>query len=99
MPQAPGTHPGAVLRTDFLEARNISLTDLAVSIGVPDTQIGGILAGRRSISGDIAMRLATYFGTTPEFWTNLQGSYDQALVSAASEKWASRKPKLPARRR
>jgi|SRR6516164_4641175 addiction module HigA family antidote len=99
MGKAPGKHPGAVLRMEFLEERRISPAELAASIDVPGTQIAGILSGRRSITGDMAMRLATYLGTTAEFWTSLQGSYDRALVSEASRKRALRKPKLPARRR
>ena len=88
-----------ILRTDFLEDRQLSVEDLAAAIDVPATQIAGILSGRRAVTGDMAMRLAGYFGTSAEFWTTLQGSYDRALVSQASKKRALRKPKLPARRR
>jgi addiction module HigA family antidote len=94
-----GRHPGAILRAEFLEDRHLSVDDLASAIDVPSTQIVGIVSGRRAVTGDMAMRLADYFGTSAEFWTTLQGSYDRALVSEASKKRAFREPKLPARRR
>jgi addiction module HigA family antidote len=97
--KARAKHPGAVLRTEFLVERHISPTELALAIHVPFTQISGILAGWRAITGDMAMRLANYLGTSAEYWTSLQGSYDRALISQASKKRALRKPKLPARRR
>jgi len=92
-------HPGVILRTDFLEERHLSADDLAGAIDVPANQIAGILSGGRAVTGDMAMRLASYFGTSAEFWTTMQGSYDRALVSQASKKRGLRKPKLPARRR
>jgi addiction module HigA family antidote len=88
-----------ILRTEFLEDRHLSVDDLSTAIDVPATQIAGILSGGRAVTGDMAMRLADYFGTSAEFWTTLQGSYDRALLSQASQKRALRKPRLPARRR
>jgi addiction module HigA family antidote len=99
MTTTAGTHPGVILRTEFLEERHLSIDDLAAAIDVPATQIVGIVSGRRPVTGDMAMRLADYLGTSAEFWTTLQGSYDRALVSQASKKRAFRRPKLPARRR
>lgn len=97
--QLPQTHPGQILRTEFLDRLNISPDDLASSIGVPATHVRAILSGRRAISADTASRLATRLDTTPEFWVSRQINYDLALLSQASHKRAPRRPKLPRRRR
>lgn len=69
-------HPGEILKEEFLEPMAISMNRLAIEIGVPVTRIGEIVHGRRSITADTALRLARYFGMSPQFWTNLQGAYD-----------------------
>jgi len=68
--------PGEILWKKFMEPLNISQNRLARDIGVPVTRISDIVHGRRGISADSALRLAVYFGTTPEFWLNLQTRYD-----------------------
>ncbi|MEN6449506.1 MAG: HigA family addiction module antitoxin [Thermoguttaceae bacterium] len=68
--------PGEILRKEFMEPLGISQNKLARDIDVPVTRIGDILHGRRAITPDSALRLAVYFGTTPEFWLNLQTRYD-----------------------
>jgi len=70
------THPGLILREDFLVPMGISANHLALRTRMPATRIGEILHGRRGISGDTALRLARYFGTSAEFWINLQAAYD-----------------------
>lgn len=69
-------HPGEILREDFLRPLNLSANRLALDIHVPVTRITDILRGRRAISTDTALRLARYFGITPEFWLNLQRDYE-----------------------
>lgn len=69
-------HPGAILRDDFLEPMKISIYTLAQVIKVPRSRINDIVLGRRGITADTALRLARYFGTSPEFWINLQTRYD-----------------------
>jgi addiction module HigA family antidote len=72
----PPLHPGEVLREEFLEPLGMSAYALAKALRVPVNRVTGILAGERAISADTALRLARFFGTTPEFWMNLQGAYE-----------------------
>ena len=69
-------HPGEVLMEDFLNGLGISQNKLAVSIGVPPRRINEIVHGKRSITADTALRLGRYFGTSAQFWLNLQDQYD-----------------------
>jgi len=70
------THPGTVLREDFLEPMGINANQLALETRMPATRVGEILHGRRGVSTDTALRLARYFGTSAEFWINLQAAHD-----------------------
>ena len=69
-------HPGEVLLEDFIEGFGITQNKLAVSIGVQPRRINEIVHGKRGITADTAMRLARYFGTSAEFWMNLQAQYE-----------------------
>lgn len=69
-------HPGEVLMEDFIEGFGITQNKLAVSIGVPPRRINEIVHGKRGITADTALRLAQYFGTSAEFWINLQSRYE-----------------------
>lgn len=69
-------HPGEVLAEEFLGPLGLSANALAAKIGVPGNRVSMIVAGKRGVSGDTALRLAAAFGTTPEFWMNLQGRYE-----------------------
>jgi antitoxin HigA-1 len=68
--------PGEILWKEFMEPLSVSQNKLARDIDVPVTRIGDIVHGRRGISADSALRLGIYFGTTPEFWLNLQTRYE-----------------------
>jgi antitoxin HigA-1 len=70
------THPGEMLRKEFLTPLGISQNALALKIRVPATRIGEIIHGKRSITPDTALRLARFFGNSPEFWLNLQQMHD-----------------------
>jgi addiction module HigA family antidote len=70
------THPGEMLQEEFLVPFGISQNALALKIRVPATRIGEIIHGKRSITPDTALRLARFFGNSPEFWLNLQLMYD-----------------------
>src|ERR1700733_9625116 len=74
-------HPGEFLREDFLLPLGLSANALALALRVPVTRISEILRERRGITADTALRLARYFGTTPDFWMKMQMSYDLALAS------------------
>ncbi|WP_420239160.1 HigA family addiction module antitoxin [Telmatobacter bradus] len=70
------THPGQMLQEEFLAPHGISQNALALAIRVPATRIGEIVHGRRAITPDTALRLARFFGTSPEYWLNLQQAHD-----------------------
>jgi addiction module HigA family antidote len=76
----PPIHPGEIL-ADELKEIGVSLTELARQLDVPPNRISEIVRGRRSISGDTALRLGHWFGTTPQFWVNLQSTYDLRLAA------------------
>ena len=72
----PPLHPGETLREDFLQPLGLSANRLAIELQVPVTRVNDIVRGKRAITADTALRLARYFGTTPQFWMNLQSNYD-----------------------
>ena len=72
----PPVHPGEILMEDFLKEMEITQHKLAVSIGVPPRRINEIVHAKRGITADTALRLAKYFGTSAEFWINLQSHYE-----------------------
>lgn len=74
--------PGAILRHDFMEPLGLSANALALALHVPTNRITGILSATRGVTADTALRLARYFGTTPQFWMNLQNNYDLRLAEA-----------------
>jgi antitoxin HigA-1 len=76
----PPVHPGETLREDFLKPLGLSVNRLAIELRVPVTRVNDIARGKRAITADTALRLARYFGTTPQFWMNLQVNYDLELV-------------------
>ena len=76
-------HPGRLLKRE-LSARGLSANRLALDIGVPSGRITDILNGRRSITADTAVRLGRYFGNSAQFWLDLQGQYDIAIVERES---------------
>ena len=69
-------HPGEILSEDFMKPHSLSMNRLALDLRVPVTRIADIVAERRAVTTDTALRLARYFKTTPEFWLNLQTKYD-----------------------
>ena len=69
-------HPGEILREDFMKPYRLRMNKLALDLRVPVTRIADIVAARRGISPDTALRLGRYFKTTPRFWLNLQTKYD-----------------------
>lgn len=76
-------HPGEILMEDFIRGFGITQNRLAVSIGVPPRRINEIVHRKRGITADTAIRLARYFGTSEEFWMNLQSSYELRLERRA----------------
>jgi len=72
-------HPGQVLKDELAELRT-SATELSRQVGVPANRISQIIAGRRAITGDTALRLGHWFGVEPQFWMNLQTQFDLAMA-------------------
>jgi len=75
-PNRVTTHPDEMLAEEFLKPLGLSVNALAVALRAPATRIGAIVKGERAVTADTALRLTRFFGTSPEFWVNLQAIYD-----------------------
>ena len=75
-------HPGEILREEFLKPMGISAYKLAKRLHVPAPRVNDIVLERRGVSADTAVRLSRFFGTTEQFWLNLQGAYEISRVKA-----------------
>ncbi|MGF6494899.1 addiction module HigA family antidote [Luteibacter sp. 621] len=101
----PYPHPGEILQEEFLTPMAITKYRLAKAIGVPAPRIGEIIAGRRAITADTALRLAKFFGQSDEFWSNMQAGYDREMLRPQIEReliaivpWAAiEQPQPPSR--
>lgn len=76
-------HPGSILR-DELDELGITPTEFARQIDVPPNRVSQIIAGKRSITGDTALRFGHWFGTDPQFWLNLQAQFELAVADKAT---------------
>jgi len=74
--EQPLVHPGEILLEDLMKPLQISINQLARDLRVPVNRVSEIVNGQRGITADTALRLGRYFGNTPQFWMNLQASYD-----------------------
>jgi antitoxin HigA-1 len=79
-------HPGEIRREEFLKPMALSAYELAKRLHVPAPRINDIVLEKRGISADTAVRLARFFGTTEQFWMNLQSSYDLRRTHSALKK-------------
>jgi addiction module HigA family antidote len=77
------SHPGEILKEEFMQPHGLSAIALAKRIGVPRTRIERLVKEQTGVSSDTALRLAKVFGTTAEFWINLQVNYDMAKARAS----------------
>ena len=91
----PPVHPGETLLEDLMKPLGLSQNKLAAALGVDTKRINDIVTKRRSITGDTALRLARYFGTSPEFWMNLQARYDLELAKDAKAEEIERTVSCP----
>ena len=80
----PGVHPGEMLREEFMKPLGISINGLALELHVPVTRISEIVNERRGITADTALRLARHFGTSADFWMNIQKDYELILTRQKS---------------
>lgn len=81
----PPVHPGEILK-ETIEDFDLSMNRLAQAICVPANRVSAIVAGKRGLTGETALRLARYFGTTPDYWINMQAHYD---LETARDRWES----------
>lgn len=87
------THPGEIIRYEFLEPLNLTQQQLADAIGVTRVRINEIILGKRSVTPDTAFRLARFFNTTVDFWMGLQTNYDMwKTLQSNKAKYAQIKP-------
>lgn len=86
-------HPGEHLVEELREL-DMSAAELARRLDVPTNRVTGILNGQRAITGDTALRLAHFFGTSPEFWLNLQNLYELRLAESKSGRAIKKLPQL-----
>ena len=88
----PAIHPGEILAEE-LEEIEVTPTELARQLRVPANRITQIVQGKRAVTGDTALRLGHWFGTSPQFWLNLQGAYDIRIAGEAAGKEIAKLPK------
>ncbi|MGA1984487.1 MAG: HigA family addiction module antitoxin [Acidobacteriaceae bacterium] len=89
-------HPGEHLAAE-LEELSLTASELARQLSVPPNRITSILKGQRAITGDTALRLGHYFGTSPQFWLNLQSLYELRISEQKAGKAIRRLPRLKAK--
>ncbi len=97
MAQRPAMHPGGHLG-DELQALGMSAAELARQLKVPTNRLTEIINGERAVTGDTALRLGHFFGTSPEFWLNLQALYDLRLAEQKAGKAIKALPTLKRRK-
>ena len=86
------THPGKILKEDYLSPLSITITDLSSILGISRKTLSKIINGRGSVTPDLALRLSRAFDTTPALWLNLQKNYDLWQAEHTSTKWRLVKP-------
>ncbi|CAH0339728.1 HigA family addiction module antitoxin [Rhizobium sp. CECT 9324] len=79
----PPVHPGEILRDEFLQPMDLSAGSLAKQLNVPRTRIERLVAEQSAVTPDTALRLARFFDMSPQFWMNLQTSYDLKVEAVA----------------
>ena len=96
MQRLANTHPGEVLKEEFLDPMSISAYRLAKDTGIPQTRLSDIVHRRRRITADTALRLGKYFGVSPRFWLGLQDDFDLEEESGNMKKELERIPTVTA---
>ena len=86
------THPGKIIKEDYLEPLSITIKDMSESLGVSRKTLSKIINAKGSITPDMALRLSRAFDTTPNLWLNLQKNYDLWFAETASKEWQKVQP-------
>lgn len=84
--------PGGIIKREFLDGYGLSVSKAAAAMGMSRARLNEIVRGQRSITADTALRLAKFFGNTPQFWMNLQTHYDLAEAEAHAKKTLKKIP-------
>jgi addiction module HigA family antidote len=95
IPFAFSIHPGEILHTEFMEPLGITAYRLAKDLHISAPRVNDLVRGKRGITADTALRLARYFGNSPEFWIGLQSGHDLWLASR-TKSWSKVKPRTKA---
>ena len=80
----PPVHPGTILKLDLLDPLGMSINHLAKELRVPANRLSQIVRGKRGITADTSLRLARYFGFSPEYWLNMQSHHDLEVIRRQS---------------
>ena len=86
-------HPGQIIKEEYVVPLGMSVNGLAKELGIGAARLNEIVRGRRGITADTVLRLARYFGTTPELWLNLQAFYDLRIAQGKSGRAIERQVK------
>ncbi len=86
------THPGKIIKEDYLKPLSLTISELASALGISRKTLSKIINERGSITPDMALRLSRAFDTTPDFWLNLQKNYDLWQAEHTSNEWQRVKP-------
>jgi addiction module HigA family antidote len=89
------THPGRIIKTDYLEPLHLTVTDMANKLGISRKTLSKIINEGGAITPEMALRLARAFDTSPDLWLNLQKNYDLWQAEHASKEWKRVKPLSP----
>ena len=90
--QRKPTHPGCILREDYLKPLSIKVTNMASQLNVSRKTLSKILNEKGAVTPDMALRLSRAFGTTPELWLNLQKNFDLCVAENSSSDWRRVRP-------
>ena len=93
---ANAVHPGEILREEFMAPLGLTSSRLAKDLKVPLPRVNDIVRTKRAVTADMALRLARYFGTTPQTWMNLQTNFDLDVANARKKEIANIRPRTQA---
>jgi addiction module HigA family antidote len=86
------THPGEIIREEYMKALNITVTSLAASLGVSRKTLSAIINERSGVTPEMALRLSRAFSTSPELWMNMQRGYDLWIAENKTNEWMKVEP-------
>ncbi len=91
----PPIHPGEILLEDYMKPAGISINRLASDLSIPTSRLSNIVNSKNGVTADTALRLAKAFGTSPQFWLNLQNAYDISRVQSEKGQEITDRVRIP----